>query len=194
MFSNLLVSAPARMIALLLVVIAAVQAQENPVLLASKDFLNEVIAQDKHLTMHYVIHNIGNEPATDVILDDSAGFPATEFEVVSGSLEATFSQIVAGSNVSHAVVLKPLISGMHNFVPAKVIYKNPGGDDLITFSSFLDNNPILSTSEYNRKYSPHLVDWMIFVGLCSPVLLIPFLMWHSSHSKYEALAAKAKKS
>jgi len=172
----------------------AVAAQENPILLASKDFLNDVIAQDKHLTMHYVIHNIGTEAAADVVVDDSAGFPAEEFEVISGSLQATFDLVPAGSNASHAVVLKPLVSGMHNFVPAVIKYKNTNGDELVTFSSFLDNNPILSVSEYNRKYSPHLVDWLIFVGLCTPVLLIPFLMWHSSHSKYESLAAKAKKS
>lgn len=178
---------------LLVLLVAAVAAQESPVLLASKDFLNDVIAQDKHLTMHYVIHNIGSETATDVVVDDSAGFPSADFEVVSGSLSASFAHIAAGSNVSHAVVLKPLIAGMHNFVPAYISYKNSAGEELITLSSFLDNNPILSTTEYNRKYSPHLVDWLIFVGLCAPVLLIPFLMWHSSHSKYEALAAKAKK-
>jgi len=168
-------------------------AQETPVLLASKDFLNDVIAQDKHLTMHYVIHNIGGDVATDVVIDDTAGFPSTDFEVVSGSLEASFAQILPGTNVSHAVVLKPLVSGQHNFVPAHIIYKTPAGGELMTYSSFLDNNAILSVSEYNRKYSPHLVDWLIFTALSSPVLLIPFLMWHSSHSKYEALAAKSAK-
>lgn len=178
---------------LFVILFAAVAAQENPILLASKDFLNDVIAEDKHLTMHYVIHNIGTEVANDVVIDDAAGFPAGEFEVVSGALSANFDAIAAGANVSHAVVLKPLTSGMHNFVPAMIKYKNPSGDELVTFSSFLDNNPILSTTEYNRKHSPHLVDWLIFVGLCTPVLLIPFLMWHSSHSKYESLAAKAKK-
>lgn len=182
------------MLVLLVCIFGAVAAQENPILLASKDFLNEVIAQDKHLTMHYVIHNIGTEIASDVKVDDSAGFPAAEFEVVSGSLEATFDQIPAGANVSHAVVLKPLVSGNHNFAPAMIKYKNPAGEELVSFSSFLDNNPILSVTEYNRKYSPHLIDWLIFVGLCAPVLLIPFLMWHASHAKYEALAAKAKKS
>ena len=47
---------------------AAVAAQENPVLLASKDFLNDVIAEEKHLTMHYVVHNIGTEAASDVVV------------------------------------------------------------------------------------------------------------------------------
>ena len=46
--------------------LGAALAQENPILLASKDFLNDVIAQDKHLTMQYVIHNIGSYVATDV--------------------------------------------------------------------------------------------------------------------------------
>ena len=49
-----------------LAMLGAALAQENPILLASKDFLNDVIAQDKHLTMQYVIHNIGSYVATDV--------------------------------------------------------------------------------------------------------------------------------
>ena len=56
----------ARMLVLIWCLFGAVAAQENPVILASKDFLNEVIAQDKHLTMYYVIHNIGTELASDV--------------------------------------------------------------------------------------------------------------------------------
>ena len=66
-------------------------------------------------------------------MDDTAGFPAGEFEVVSGALTATFDVIAAGANVSHAVVLKPLTSGMHNFVPATIKYKNPSGDELVSF-------------------------------------------------------------
>eukprot|EP00116_Pleurobrachia_bachei_P005152 sb/3465414/ len=134
------------------------------------------------------------ETRLEDLLDDSHGFPAAEFDVISGSLQASFDHIPAGTNVSHAVVLLPKVAGAHNFIPAMVNYKNSNGEDLVTFSSFLDNNPILSIAEYNRKHSPHLVDWLIFVGLCTPVLLIPFLTWHSSHSKYEALASKAKKS
>ena len=53
---------------LFVILFAAVAAQENPILLASKDFLNDVIAEDKHLTMHYVIHNIGTEVANDVVV------------------------------------------------------------------------------------------------------------------------------
>ena len=54
------------MMILIALFLACAAAQESPILLASKDFLNDVIAQDKHLTMHYVIHNIGSEAATDV--------------------------------------------------------------------------------------------------------------------------------
>ena len=64
-------------------------------------------------------------------LDDSHGFPAAEFDVVSGSLQASFDLIPAGTNVSHAVVLQPKISGAHNFIPAMVNYKNSNGDELV---------------------------------------------------------------
>ena len=56
------------MLVVILCLFGVALAQENPVVLASKDFLNEVIAQDKHLTMHYVIHNIGTEVASDVMV------------------------------------------------------------------------------------------------------------------------------
>ena len=64
-------------------------------------------------------------------IDDTVGFPSTDFEVIAGSLEVTFDQIPVGSNVTHVVVIKPLISGMHNFIPAKVSYKNSAGDELV---------------------------------------------------------------
>ena len=57
---------------LFVLMFAAVAAQENPILLASKDFLNDVIAEGKHLTMHYVIHNIGTEVANDVVVSKSS--------------------------------------------------------------------------------------------------------------------------
>ena len=66
-------------------------------------------------------------------IDDTAGFPSEEFEVVSGSLEASFDSVPAGSNVSHAVVLKPLTSGMHNFVPAVVKYTGISGEEMVRF-------------------------------------------------------------
>ena len=71
------------MMLVLFLVFAAVAAQENPVLLASKDFLNDVIAQDKHLTMHYVIHNIGTETASDVVVSN--------FRLTSGIVIVMFS-------------------------------------------------------------------------------------------------------
>ena len=64
--------------------------------------------------------------------------------MVSGALSATFDSIPAGSNVSHAVVLKPLTSGMHNFVPAVIKYKNPSGDELVSFISLIVKYPFNS--------------------------------------------------
>ena len=47
--------------------------------------------------------------------------------------------------MSHAVVLKPLISGQHNFVPAHIIYKTPAGGELVSWGRLLGRTGKLGT-------------------------------------------------
>jgi len=48
--------------------------------------------------------------------------------------------------------------------------------------------------EFDKRFSPHLLDWAAFAIMSVAPLFIPFMLWHSSKAKYEAvlLAKKSK--
>lgn len=97
--------------------------------------------------------------ATNVVLQDS-GFPAEAFVTVKGNLNVRFNRISPGANVTHAVVVKPLTYGRFNFTAAVVQYKSFEGAEQPQFaiSSEPGEGYIISYAEYDKKFSPHLVN------------------------------------
>jgi len=49
---------------------------------------------------------------------------------------------------------------------------------------------IIAARDYERQFSAHLLDWAAFAVMTLPSLGIPFLLWWSSKSKYEAIMLK----
>jgi len=41
--------------------------------------------------------------------------------------------------------------------------------------------------DFERRFSPHIVDWLAFALMTMPSLGIPFMLWWNSKSKYEAI-------
>lgn len=160
-------------------------------LLVSKNVLNQFVVQGKDLTVHYNIYNVGSSAAIAVTLSDES-FPSGDFNVVQGLPSAKWRSIAPGSNVSHTLILSPLKSGVFNFTAAQVTYKpNEDATELqVAFSSAPGEGGIMSVKDYDRKHSPHLVDWGLFGLMCVPTIVIPLLMWYRSHSKYENFKVK----
>lgn len=85
-------------------------------------------------------------PAYNVLLRD-ASFPPTDFEVVSGMLEAKWDSIDSGANATHAVILKPLRPGYFNFTSADVTYQTSENSEekqvlALSYRPCLLSNPI----------------------------------------------------
>ncbi|XP_052793614.1 translocon-associated protein subunit beta-like [Mya arenaria] len=162
-------------------------------LLASKNILNQYLVEQKDLTVEYKIFNIGGSAAQNVKLTDDS-FPEADFEVVAGNLKASWERIAPNTNVSHVVVLRPLKSGYFNFTAAEVSYSS--GDNAGTVQTGYTSAPgeggIVDFKEFNRRFSPHIVDWCVFAFMTLPSLGIPFLLWWSSKAKYDT--AKPKRS
>mmetsp|Transcript_54620 Transcript_54620/g.89076 ORF Transcript_54620/g.89076 Transcript_54620/m.89076 type:complete len:190 (+) Transcript_54620:66-635(+) len=160
-------------------------------LLVSKNILNQYVVEGKELTVHYNIFNVGSGPATSVSLADNS-FPADEFKVLHGLLSVKWKVIAPGANVSHTLILEPKKSGVFNFTSAQVSYKasEDATDPQTVYSTMPGEGGIMPQQEYDRKHSPHLVDWGLFSLMSLPTILIPFLVWFRSHSKYENFKAK----
>jgi len=180
-------------LALLVALAVCANAQEeNARLLISKNVLNQYLVEGQDLTVMYNIFNVGGSGAVDVQMVDHS-FPAEVFERVQGSLDVSWSRIAAGTNVSHSVILRPLHAGIFNFSSAEVSYKAseeaPSAQQ--GYSSAPGQGRIMYFRDYDRKFSPHMLDWGAFAIMCLPSLGMPFLLWYSSSSKYDS--AKAKK-
>ncbi|ELU02607.1 hypothetical protein CAPTEDRAFT_184319 [Capitella teleta] len=166
---------------------------DNARLLAAKNILNEILVEGRDLTVQYNIFNVGGSAAREVSLTD-ASFPESDFEVIQGSLEVNWNRLAPGSNVSHAVILRPTKSGYFNFTSAEISYlaSEEASERQIGYTSGPGEGGIMHHRDYDRKFSPHVIDWAAFAVMTLPSLGIPFLLWFSSKSKYDKPRASKK--
>ncbi|WAQ98848.1 SSRB-like protein [Mya arenaria] len=154
-------------------------------------FVGSNLADDDGEARLLASKNILNHAAQNVKLTDDS-FPEADFEVVAGNLKASWERIAPNTNVSHVVVLRPLKSGYFNFTAAEVSYSS--GDNAGTVQTGYTSAPgeggIVDFKEFNRRFSPHIVDWCVFAFMTLPSLGIPFLLWWSSKAKYDTAKPK----
>lgn len=167
---------------------------DEPRLLVSKDVLNKYVVEGKDFIIEYSIYNVGNSAAFSVQLSDKS-FPLQDFSIVRGSLEAKWDRIGVSNNVSHIVVLKPKTGGYFNMTAATISYaiSEDGGKTVQGYSSTFEVGHIMFAKDYDRWFSPHMLDWLAYGLMTSPLLLIPFMLWHRSKTLY-GNAPKPKKS
>ena len=97
-------------------------------LLASKTILNQVIVQNKDLTVVYKIYNVGSSSAYNVALND-VSFPTSDFKVVKGQSSVQWSSIPPNGNVTHVLILQPIRAGYVNFTAAQLSYDITDGGE-----------------------------------------------------------------
>ncbi|KYO41775.1 TSSK6-activating co-chaperone protein [Alligator mississippiensis] len=170
--------------------LSVAHSEEGARLLASKSLLNRYAVEGKDLTLQYNIYNVGSSAALDVELSDDS-FPPEDFGIVSGMLSVKWDRIAPASNVSHTVVLRPLKAGYFNFTSATIAYlAQEGGQVVIGFTSAPGQGGILAQREFDRRFSPHFLDWAAFGVMTLPSIGIPLLLWYSSKRKYDTPKTK----
>merc|ERR1712110_918570 len=132
----------------------------NAKLLVSKRIQNKYLVEGKDVVIHYALYNVGDNAATEVVLSE-VGFGPNDFDVAGGQT-------------------------VFKFTSAEVKYKYNEEDGFKTgFSSDPVQGLIISLKDYEREFSAHMLDWIAFAVMTLPSIGIPFLLWHSSKSKYE---------
>merc|ERR1712071_686491 len=91
---------------------------------------------------------------------------------------------------------RPSKYGYFNFTAAEVSYlpSEDASEAQIGYSSEPGQGAIVPFKEFDRKFSPHLLDWFSFGVMSMPSLLLPFFLWYSSKSKYETIMKQKKES
>lgn len=162
-------------------------------ILAVKNIVNMYLVENKDLTVEYSLYNVGDSAALDVSLTDNT-FPTEDFELLHGQLDVKWERIAPGANVTHAAVLKPLKSGYFNFTSAEISYlaSEDASEPTLGYTSGPGEGGIMAFKAFDRKFSPHILDWVAFAVMTTPSLMIPFALWYSSKSKYDNMS-KSKK-
>lgn len=179
----------------LCLLVGVATSEDGARILAAKNLLNEYLVEGKDLTVLYSIYNVGTSAAINVELSDET-FPDTDFQVIQGTLTVLWERIAPGSNVSHTVILQPLKSQFFNFTSGTVTYlPTEDGTEKSTFTSSPGEKGIVSLKEFDKRFSPHYMDWGVFAVMTIPPICIPFLLWSMSKRKYESSVTpgKAKK-
>jgi len=161
-------------------------------LFVTKQTVNRFIVQNKELTIKYGLYNSGPSTVFNVQLNDVHSFPTDKFELLAGTLSAKWERINSGANLTHVVVVKPKESGINNSTHAVVTYrKSEKSNDIQTaYSSEIGDVYIMTSREYDRRFSSHIIDWILFTAMASPCIGFPFFLWFKSKSKYEKLISK----
>jgi translocon-associated protein subunit beta len=158
-------------------------------LLVAKQIQNKYLVEGKDVVVRYTFHNVGDAAAVSVQLTET-GFPSDEFDLVGGALKVTLDRIPPGARNGHTVVVRPKRFGNFNFTAAEVSYRP--ADDVQQVQLGQSSDPgqglIIALRDYEKQFSAHMLDWAAFAVMTLPSLGIPFLLWQSSKTKYEAIA------
>ncbi|CAF0838157.1 unnamed protein product [Adineta ricciae] len=182
---------------ILLAFISVVYSQtddEESFLFVTKQTVNRFIVQGKELTIKYGLYNSGPTTVFNVNLNDVHSYPSKYYELLVGTLNPKWERINAGANLTHVVVLKPKESGISNSSHAIVTYQKSEKNAEVqrTYSSEIGDVYIMTGREYDRRFSSHVIDWILFTAMASPCIVFPFFLWFNSKRKYELLASKDK--
>jgi len=161
-------------------------------LLVQKQLLNKYVVETMDVVIKYNVFNIGGITATNVLLKDPSIGPG-DFEVL-GESEVSLGRIPPHGNASHTIVIRPQKFGYFNFTSAVVTFSS--GENTQEVNTVYSSEPgeayIAPFREFDKRFSPHFLDWAAFAIMSVPPLLIPLMLWHSSKSKYETVLAAKK--
>lgn len=189
--------------------------ENEPNLLFTKVIRSRVFAIGWEFTVDYQIFNVGESPATNVLVEDPDFDTKGMFLVVKpkptsteetmdkedhnntilSSGDFTVEDLSSGENVSYSLTAVALASsfppdegGHYQFLPAKITYAK--GDAMqVGWSSLSHENGVkfLTKLQADRRHAPKANPLTIFILLVLTAVLVPFVLWKAHMVKYDGL-------
>lgn len=160
-------------------------------ILASKSILNEHIAEQKDVTLLYLIYNIGKKTAYDVTLIDT-DICQPPMSIIIGNNTVLWSELGPESNLTHSIIIRSskISNKVANCSSAVIEFKKSRDSTEIVKTKTSEPGVIalLSHSEYSRKFDAHIIDWLAFAFMIIPTIGIPFFNFYRSYAKYQNIA------
>jgi Translocon-associated protein beta (TRAPB) len=117
---------------------------DHAVLIAHKRVIEDKAVQGRNLTMVVTLYNVGKGSAENVQVQDSE-LPSSDFRLVEGKLQHTFSHIDAGRSAEFRYVLIPRVGNRGWLAgPAAVAFQGGSGGSTAQLLSTVPYVPILS--------------------------------------------------
>jgi len=179
--------------ALLSCAVATAAAPAKARLLASKKVHNSYLVEGEDIVLEYSIFNVGSAPALNVQLKD-ASFGSEHFEIKAGHTSVKFERIAPNNNVSHIVVVRPMKYGYFNFTSADVTYQPAEESSEVQHlaTAAPGSGAIMPAAEFQRRFSPHTLDWALLAVMCGPLLALPLLHWSQANARFSLAHAKTR--
>uniref|UniRef100_A0A8U8CAE1 Uncharacterized protein n=1 Tax=Geospiza parvula TaxID=87175 RepID=A0A8U8CAE1_GEOPR len=118
--------------------------------------------------------------ALDVELSDDS-FPPEDLGIVSGMLNVKWDRIAPHSGASRRGGKACLFPAFSLSFPC--LFQ-------VGFTSAPGQGGILAQRDFDRRFSPHFLDWAAFGVMTLPSIGIPLLLWYSSKRKYDTPKSK----
>lgn len=163
-------------------------------LLVEKRILNTYLVENQDINIRYSIYNVGGNVAQNVQLNDN-NLPPLYFEKLNETDSIKVNSLPPNGKVVETLVFKPKIGthGRVNFTSAEVVYQSKDSSSVLrTQSSEPGYAYILSTEDYEKRFSLHLFEWGVFTIISLVSIIVPFGLYNKSKSKYESIKRKSK--
>ncbi|TPX34189.1 hypothetical protein SmJEL517_g03054 [Synchytrium microbalum] len=147
--------------------------------LVSKEIEQEYFVQGRPTTVKVSVFNLGPEVITNVILNDKSFKNHTQFTIQEGSTTSTtFPKVNIAANATFSYVVVAAITGPFQDEPVAVHY-TVNNKKVTAWSSSLGAVYIATEQEY-ATISSHTNEWLIFAGLASLPIVVPYVLYSSS--------------
>lgn len=147
----------------------------NVALLSLDKVLSGPMVAERNVTVAYTVHNVGSEPATNVVLKDLS-FPASRF-TLDQPARAEWPELAAGASVEHFVVLSPRRAGELFVSPASVAYHD-GERKRVSRLAAEDSFHVEDLVSFRRKHDTHMSTWTVYAVALLLFGLTPFAVSH----------------